>query len=81
MNIFNLAKEWRTAHGYTGKGGVIVIHDGVVNSWVNVLRDPEHWQPGCIACDELGNTWVTVGGDARRGAARWDPVDSTSKSE
>ena len=81
MSVLNLAKEWRTAHGYTGKGGVIVIHDGIVNSWVNVLRDPGHWQPGCIACDESGNTWAAAGGDAGRGAARWEPVDSTSKSE
>jgi len=74
MDTIDLAKKWRSAHGYTGKGGVIVIHDGIVNSWVNELRDPEHWQPGCVACDELGYMWAAAGGDASRGAERWEPL-------
>jgi hypothetical protein len=75
MDTFDLATKWRLEHDYTGKGGVIVIHDGVVNSWVNELRDPGHWQPGCIACDESGKLWVAAGGNASSGAERWDPVE------
>jgi hypothetical protein len=25
---------------------------GQVQSWVNELRNPEHWQPGCVAIEE-----------------------------
>lgn len=74
MNPTDIAAAWRTEKGYTGRGGVIVIFDGVVNSWVNELRDPNHWAPGCIAVDESGNQWIAKGGDRQRGADRWEPV-------
>jgi len=74
VDIIDLAKKWRELHGYSGRGGVIVVHDGIVNSWVNELRDPEHWQPGCIACDESGNLWVAVGGDVSSGTKRWERI-------
>jgi len=74
MNVIELAKKWREEKGYTGKGGVIVIHEGEVNSWVNELRDPEHWAPGCIAVDEAGNMWVSVGGNDKKGSKTWEPV-------
>ncbi len=75
-----LAKIWRDEKGYTGRGGVIVIFDGVVNSWVNKLRDSDHWSPGCIAVDESGHQWVSSGGNMQRGAVRWEPI-STAESE
>lgn len=74
MNTHELAQKWREQRGYTGKGGVIVICDGVVNSWVNELRDPNHWVPGCIAVDESGNQWISVGGNRESGAERWEPA-------
>lgn len=74
MTTINLAEKWRAEKGYIGKGGVIVIHDGIVNSWVNELRDPEHWAPGCIAIDEEGNQWIATGGDRQSGSERWEPV-------
>ncbi|WP_284508039.1 hypothetical protein [Caballeronia sp. GAOx1] len=42
---------------------------------MNSLRNPEHWQPGCIAVDEEGHTWTTVAGDERKGALLWLPND------
>lgn len=80
MNPTDIAAAWRTEKGYTGKGGVIVIFNGVVNSWVNELRDPNHWAPGCIAVDESGNHWIAKGGDRQRGADRWETVSHGIKS-
>jgi hypothetical protein len=80
MDPINLARIWRTEHGYTGKGGVIVIYDGVVNGWANELRDPNHWRPGCIAVDVTGRQWISSGGNIQQGAEHWEPV-STAASE
>jgi len=78
MTIKNLiAKMWRREYGYTGKGGVVVMFEGEVNGWVNKLRDPQCWRPGCTAIDELGNEFVTTGGNVQDGAANWDKYEST----
>lgn len=45
MNTIKLAQRWRQKHGYDGRGGVVVVFDGVVQGWVNEIRNPEHWQP------------------------------------
>lgn len=74
MNPKELAIQWRVKRGYTSKGGVVVMKDGVVNGWVNKLCDPNHWIPGCIAIDESGNQWISVGGNEQDGAERWEPV-------
>ena len=50
------APRWREQWGYIGRCGVIVLFDSEVQSWVNQLRNPEHWQPGCIVVDEEGKT-------------------------
>lgn len=76
MNPIELAVQWRAENGYTGKGGVVVIFEDVVNSWVDVLRDPNHWAPGCVAVDESGSRWVAIGGSRQRGSERWEPVSS-----
>jgi len=69
------ARRWREQWGYIGRGGVVVLLDGEVQSWVNQLRNPEHWQPGCIAVDEEGKSWTTIAGDQRDGALMWLPND------
>lgn len=69
------ARRWREQWGYIGRGGVVVSLDGEVQSWVNQLRNPEHWQPGCIAVDEEGKSWTTIAGDQRDGALMWLPND------
>lgn len=69
---------WRKEYGYVGRGGVIVVFEGKGQSWVNELRNPEHWQPGCVAVDESGNTWTAIGGDEQDGSATWMPNDNKS---
>jgi len=69
-----ISQRWRKEYGYTGKGGVVVIFRGTVQGWVNGLRNPEHWQAGCVALDEAGNVWEARGGDSQNGAALWQEV-------
>lgn len=72
------ARRWRERRGYIGRGGVIVLFDGEVQSSVNELRNPEHWQPGCVTVDEGGKSWTTVAGNNRDGALMWLPNDPIS---
>jgi hypothetical protein len=65
------ALNWRRQHGYGGVGGVVVLFDGEVQGWVNELRNPEQWQPSCVAVNEAGDTWVSTGGDEQIGARMW----------
>jgi hypothetical protein len=50
---------------------VVVLFGDEVQSWVNTLRNPEHWRPGCIAVDEAGRMWTTIAGSERDGALMW----------
>ena len=68
------AKQWRDQRGYTERGGVVILCDGEVQGWVNILRNPEHWRPGCIAVDDLDQIWITTGGDEWYGAREWQPI-------
>jgi hypothetical protein len=67
------ARRWRQQWGYIGRGGVVVLFAGEVQSWVNELRNPENWEPGCVAVDENGNSWTTAAGTASTGALMWIP--------
>lgn len=73
MTHSDVARRWREENGYVGRGGVIVLFGGTVQSWVNVLRNPDHWQPGCVAVDEEGRTWTTIAGNQDDGALMWIP--------
>lgn len=64
---------WRKDYGYVGRAGVVIVSEGLAQGWVNELRNPEHWQPGCVAVDESGLTWKAVGGNAQDGAVSWRP--------
>ncbi len=66
--------QWRATNGYADKAGVVIIFYDNVQGWVNELRDPEHWQPGCIAIDICGNKWIANGGNNSEGAKSWQPV-------
>jgi DNA-directed RNA polymerase subunit RPC12/RpoP len=71
------AQHWREEKGYVGRGGVVVVFKGTADAWVDKLRNPNHWQPGCIAVDESGRTWTAIGGTERDGALMWlsdDPI-------
>ena len=67
----DIAQRWRQENGYAGRGGVVVLFNGEVQGWVNKLRNPDHWQPGCIAVDEQGHSWTTIAGSERNGALMW----------
>lgn len=70
-NNVEIARKWRQEQGRAGTGGVVVIYDGAVSGWVEELCDPGSWRPGCIAVDEIGKTWVAVGGNVKEGAREW----------
>lgn len=78
MGDLETAHVWRAINDYIGKGGVIVIFDGLAQGWVNELRNPETWRPGCIAVDETGHSWIAVGGNDQGGASKWMPRDAHS---
>lgn len=67
------AQRWREKCDYVGRGGVVVVLDGEVQSWVNALRNPGHWRPGCVAVDETGRSWTAVIGSEQHGALLWLP--------
>ena len=74
QKMIQAAKSWRIDKGYVGKGGIIVLFKNKVQGWVNGLRDPQRWQPGCIAIDEAGNSWIASGGNDYDGANTWQTI-------
>jgi hypothetical protein len=60
------------------KGGVVIIFNAEVGGWMNELRDPQRWVPGCIAIDIDGNEWRATGGNDYDGAARWEPIQKAA---
>ncbi len=66
-----MALDWREQHGYLNRGGVVIFFNGEVQGWVDELRNPEHWQPGCIAVDNDGQSWRASGGTKQNGAKVW----------
>lgn len=73
MNRTEIAAQYRTESGHHS-GVVIIGIDGEVGGWMNELRSPEHWMPGCIAIDPDGNEWQATGGNDYDGATNWDPL-------
>lgn len=65
------AVKWRAENGYSEKLGVVIFANNELQGWCNELRDPEHWQPGCIAIDEFGLCYEAKGGNAQNGATSW----------
>lgn len=55
-------------------GGVVIVFEGEVEGWSNELRNPAHWQPGCVAVEVNGACWIATGGNEYHGAERWEPV-------
>lgn len=52
--------------------GVVVLYRGEPQSWVNRLRDPQSWCPGCIAIAADGTCYRAIGGDDYNGATGWE---------
>lgn len=72
MNRIKMANEYRAEIGHND--GVVVIFNGEISGWMNELRDPQHWTPGCVAIDCDGHEWVATGGNDYDGAAHWQPL-------
>jgi hypothetical protein len=68
----DIAKRFREE--FDKASGVVVIFENEVTGWMNELRDPQHWMPGCIAVDVDGNAWLATGGNEAGGATHWDSV-------
>lgn len=80
MNNAQLAEQWRKEHGHNH--GVVVIFNGQATGWMNELRSPESWEPGCVAVDPAGVEWVATGGNAYDGATKWERlVEPEAKRE
>lgn len=72
MTNQEIANKYRVEHNKAS--GVVIVRQGVVAGWIGWLRDPRHWQPGCVAIDIDGREWVAVGGNETDGAERWERV-------
>ncbi|WP_051958119.1 hypothetical protein [Desulfobacter vibrioformis] len=58
-------------------GGVFIFFDDEYQGWMNELRDPQKWVPGCVAVsDDSGRIWKAVGGNNEDGAETWQEVKS-----
>lgn len=78
MSYIEEAKQFRERHNCVGRGGLVILYNGHAESWVNELRNPEHWRSGCMAIDDAGNTWTAVAGDEQNGALMWMPNDANA---
>ena len=56
------------------KGGVVVLFAGKISGWMNELRSPENWEPGCIAINSDGKKFEATGGNYYNGATYWKPL-------
>jgi hypothetical protein len=76
MDVRDIAQQWRVRMGYEGRGGVVVVFDGVAGAWVDCLRNPEHWRIGAVAVDEGGRMWVAGGVQVSDddSASCWEPA-------
>ncbi|WP_207775109.1 hypothetical protein [Tamilnaduibacter salinus] len=62
-------------------GGYVIFYGEEVAGWAADLARPEAWAPGCIAVDDSGGEWETVGGDEYNGAANWVKTEQQPYSE
>jgi hypothetical protein len=68
------ALHWRREHGYVGHGGMVIFYNRVDRGWVDDLRDSAHWQPGSLAVNEAGDTWIAVLMKNDGGVSTWKPL-------
>lgn len=80
ISLIEIAAKWRKENDYVNKEGVLIIYNGEVQSWVNVLRNPEHWASGCYAILENNEIWQTIAGDEYNGALMWLRIFEPAKN-
>lgn len=74
--FFLQAQRYANSLGHIS--GVVVFWDGQVQGWMDFLRDPQDWQPGCIAvCVFSGRQWLATGGDSYNGSKEWTPFQAS----
>lgn len=78
-HLVSLARTWREKHGYVGRGGVVIVFNGIADGWVYKLRNAHHQRPGCVAVDEEGKMWTSIGGTEQGGALMWLPNDEIAE--
>lgn len=61
--------------------GVVVIFNHEVSGWMNELRNPEKWTPGCVAVDADNNEFLAIGGNAYSGADEWARMNEILKNK
>jgi len=72
INVSDLARKYRDKIGRYN--GVVVVFDGEVNGWMNELRDPDGWVPGCVAIDSQERCFISVGGNDYDGSKEWRAI-------
>lgn len=74
-----IATAWRQDNAATNPAyldrGVVLIWEGDVYGWKNMLRDALHERPGAIAVDKSGHVFRAEGGDDYAGARAWVVAD------
>lgn len=74
----DLASQYLEQRPQLNASGVVILFEGQAVGWMNVLRDPSHWEPGCLAVDGAGAVYKAVGGNVRDGAKSWQLVSNLS---
>ncbi|HAU9357964.1 TPA: antirestriction protein ArdR [Escherichia coli] len=73
-----MAKVWRQHNPEHADSGVILIWDGKVYCWKNILRAPQHERPRVIAVDTEENVFIAESGNEYDGAKCWVVDDDDS---
>ena len=68
------AASWRVDNSKY-QHGVVLIWEGAVYGWKNILRDASHERPGAYAVDEDGHIFIAEGGNDCDGAKAWVAVE------
>ena len=71
--LISMAEQYRLNVPHNLKDGVVVIYKKKVVGWMNKIKDPHVWKPGCFAVNKAGRIWVSVGGSQDEGAESWQP--------
>ncbi len=71
QSINAIAREYRREWGKSKAGGFVVFFGREPQGWIDQLRNPEHWRPGCVAIDDEGKRWIAMGGNNYDGASEW----------
>ena len=56
--------------------GAVVMYGNEFSGWMDRLRDPNHWMPGCVAVLDDGSAYVARGGNDYDGAQEWVPANA-----